>query len=361
MQVFYKLIVLVLLAPLESVEASVNLEKQTEETLDFILQFSAQAAESGEDIDCGTFGKELGLLEEKNFYVKELANGTNYARGLFEKFCYEEAGLHTRKNPHVKAEWENSYNNLLRSAPWEMTYEQRVAALKDSWKADFSDEDEDEITDAIFDKKEIAFARQASCSKTRNNVRCTYQAATGKGLSIVRVGNEFKRKRDTFLVCAQAAYTRDLRLLFKWREGYNITHTCRVSEKNFAKYRNKKIEEIDDEEVAYLFKWATLKKGSPISAPKALDVQCKIGFKDAHYCTPTMVILPTEHSYKKTVCSLETKARSTNLLLARVSSTKSKWECSTYNLLNTYTPRHKENDIDCMEKNCALPYIPEEK
>jgi hypothetical protein len=340
-----------------------SLKERTEHTLDFIHQFSVVALETNGDVDCNEFGKELVLLEDRNFYIKELAKGTNFARGLYEKYCYHEAKFYTRENPRAKIGAEDSSDSLLRKAPWEMSKEERIAALKDSWKADYTEEEEDEITDAIFNDEMMDWARRASCSKTKNNIRCTYHAATGKGLSIVRLGEEFRKYTDSYLVCAQAAYTKDLQILIKWREGYNITHKCMISKKNFAKDRNTRYNEIKDEETSYLFNWASKKYGSAIATPKAMDAQCKLGFSDAHYCTPTMVILPTEHTYKKTVCSLETKARATNLLIAKVSSTKSKWECTSYNLLNSYNGRSKmdDNDQNCMDKNCALPYIPEEK
>lgn len=334
-----------------------SLKDRTEHTLDFIHQFSVVTLENQGDVDCNEFGKELVLLEDRNFFIKELARATNYARGIYTKYCPHEAKFYNRENPRAKVGLEESANSMLRKAPWEMTLEERIAALKDSWKEDFTEEEEDEITDAIYDDRFLDFARKATCGKTKDNIRCTYTAATGKSLSIVRLPERYRKYTDSYLVCAQAAYTKDLRILLKWHEGYNIKHKCGISNKKYSRYRNKAYNNISDKEVSYLFNWASRKRGSPIETPKALDAQCKLGFADAHYCTPTMIILPTEHDYKKTVCSLETKATNTNLIVARVSSTKSKWSCKSFNLLQTYYGI-RDNDESCMDSNCALPYIP---
>ena len=145
MSIIKKMTVLASLAIAGSASATDSLKDRTEHTLDFIHQFSVQALETEGNVDCNEFGKELVVLEDKNFYIQELAKGTNFARGLYEKYCHHEAKFYTRENPRAKVGLEDSSDSMLKKAPWEMTLEERVAALKGSWKADYTEEEEDEI------------------------------------------------------------------------------------------------------------------------------------------------------------------------------------------------------------------------
>lgn len=186
---------------------------------------------------------------------------------------------------------------------------------------------------------------------------CKYNHDTGKGLFILK--EKYPSQPTNSIVCAQATSESNFDVKLLANGHYKIQGKCIVSSKDFNR---------NTPDVAGLFNWLSEDlRGKPVQMPKEMYSQCHRVFKNAKYCTPTLIVTQTEKKNIFEACSLTTKRYLNAFLFFRVSGGNSSWKCD---LLDITKPEKEPRVLSVYERectsdrwgnpnpNCALPYIP---
>ena len=225
---------------------------------------------------------------------------------------------------------------------------------------------------------------------------CIYNHAWGKGSFILRSPslkgkltlNKLNEKRPLYLICVLSNTKKEGRTHLL----YNIQSKCEVSSVFFDYYLDKiktKVElnpspkkvkkpkeklswrerrklkkekrkrkdtkirsGLDNDlrsDLKGLFYWIDKKtKYDPVKIPEPLMTQCKEVFKDAYFCTPTLIVLPTIEDDVVDICQMKTKNTDVRVPL-RVAKANSKWDCKSTDMKE---PTFKEK-LDRKEHLCV--------
>lgn len=196
------------------------------------------------------------------------------------------------------------------------------------------------------------------CKQENSQTACYYNHSTGRGFFVHRLEGT-----DHYLACAHTA-------IFDqhfFRKKTIINTKCRISRAPFANYidQNKKVV-VEPDIKGFLLWHLEEPKLRPLLQPSVLGKQCHTAFADALYCTPTILVMPTERKEVQTVCHLKTKSRHIRAPFVGYSKHKSKWFCKDWDM-RKYKPIKKLSDSekDCMfneessmPRKCYLPHIP---
>jgi hypothetical protein len=217
-----------------------------------------------------------------------------------------------------------------------------------------------EMRDEI-DETNTLWNTPPTCLRSEAMQECHYSHGSGKGVFIYQQprpqGYPFN-----YLVCAQnATQHREGFLLFS-TSNYRIRSKCVVS--NFP-WLNGPGGRSDANGV---IDWPSRGvSGNPILMPRALAQQCELAFRDAIYCTPSLIAFATEKDDVVGICSLDTKRRNSRFLFIRFGRSHSRWNCELKDLSSPdpeprvlgYDERNcNPDEFGLISLSCDLPYIP---
>ncbi len=100
--------------------------------------------------------------------------------------------------------------------------------------------------------------------------------------------------------------------------------------------------------------------------PFALAEQCLTTFTDAAFCSPTLVVMPTQNPDVFDACGLQTNLHDFNAIVARIAHGTSRWVCESKDLrVVDKQNRLSMREWDCVPNmwgnisaGCKLPYLP---
>ena len=256
------------------------------------------------------------------------------------------------------------------------------------------------------------------CKESENVRECIYNHAWGKGSFILRSPsfkgkltlNQLNEKKPHYLICVLSNTKKEGRTHLL----YNIQSKCEVSSVFFDYYLEKietKVElnplasegeerpkeklswrerrklkkekkkrrdttirtSLDDDlrsDIKGLFYWIDKKtKYDPVKIPQPLMTQCNEVFKDAYFCTPTLIVLPTIEEDVVDICQMKTKNTDIRVPFLRVAKANSKWDCQSTDMKEpTFKEKLDKKEHLCVprdsgniKKSCLLPYIPNDQ
>ena len=256
------------------------------------------------------------------------------------------------------------------------------------------------------------------CLESENVRECLYNHNWGKGSFVLRSPSfkgklsleKLNERRPNYLVCVLSNTKKEGRTHLL----YNIKSKCEVSSVFFDYYFKKvetkidpienkesEIEDLNKKKLSWwqkrklrkkknknikkvrtvldqdlrsdlkgLFNWIDKKtKYDPVKIPKPLMTQCSEVFKDAYFCTPTLIVLPTTEDDVVDICSMKTKNIDVRVPFLRVVKANSKWDCKSVDMkVPTFKEKLDKDDHLCVprdsgkiKKSCLLPYIPNEQ
>ncbi len=183
---------------------------------------------------------------------------------------------------------------------------------------------------------------------------CEFRHTNGRGLFALSQND--KLWAPNFLVCASTAGSQQM----AFGSDYLIETKCRISNVDWIAGSGRP-------DVQGLFYWLEQPATrTSIEIPQALAQQCDTMFPEAVFCSPTLMVLPTQKRDFVDVCSLETYLAKVDFVVVRVSSGNSRWTCETKNLRNVDAQENLTaqewgcvpNQFGKTDGRCALPYIP---
>ncbi|NRA67804.1 MAG: hypothetical protein HRU19_25205 [Pseudobacteriovorax sp.] len=197
------------------------------------------------------------------------------------------------------------------------------------------------------------------------NLLCRYNPNTGNGLFVYR-SSEVIDNRLRYLVCTSTASETSGGLQSK----YALDANCIISNGAWgAASRGVDNGQWKQTTERAAFRWyheRNFKK--PVEIPIALKDQCRIGFSEALYCSPQLIIFNDTNHADITVCRLSTIRRSTSFLFIRVDDHKSKWTCSHLNFNKSLKDSFSNDERYCapdwrgqLNPGCHLPTLAEDK
>jgi hypothetical protein len=107
----------------------------------------------------------------------------------------------------------------------------------------------------------------------------------------------------------------------------------------------------------------------PAKLPFALGEQCQTTFSDAAFCSPTLVVMPTQNPDVYDACGLQTHLKGFNPIVVNIVRGQSRWVCETKDLrVVNKQERLSVHEWDCVpnlrgniSSMCKLPYLPTTK
>lgn len=199
------------------------------------------------------------------------------------------------------------------------------------------------------------------CLDSDDMVACRYNHDSGKGVFVYKESS-WDNYPLNYLVCAQNAAQGHKSFLIFSTSNYFIRSKCVVSSYPWVNGPGGR------SDTNGVIDWPS--RGnveSPVLMPRAMAQQCELAFRDAIYCTPSLIAFKTEHRDLVGVCKLETNRRNSRFLFIRVGNSKSRWSCELKDLA-TPDPEPRVlgySESECnpdqfglINLTCDLPYIP---
>ena len=150
--------------------------------------------------------------------------------------------------------------------------------------------------------------------------------------------------------------------------GYAITSRCLVSSADWRAYASNVGPDLSARsDVQGLLTWMYQDSYmAPMAMPGSLYSQCRDAFSDSLFCSPSLIVLPTQVPEQVDVCKLDSRRSALNLGIIKISSGSSKWTCTRTDLrlqerdeiLSTQEENCVPNMLGQVDPQCDLPYIP---
>jgi hypothetical protein len=205
-------------------------------------------------------------------------------------------------------------------------------------------------------KKDFApWSAQPLCNGAWGNIHtCEFNHKNGHGLLILQ--QKSVNSFPNYLVCASMTGQTN-----NWFDNTEIvTSNCLVSS---VDWRSNPGRSDARGVLSWLQEPASYKT---LSVPASLAEHCKGLFAEASYCSPTLLVLPSENPHAFDVCWLKTFRSETRLVVLDVNTYNSEWHCERKDLrfvdtqerLGANAWRCVANDWGYVNPKCPLPYIP---
>ena len=198
-------------------------------------------------------------------------------------------------------------------------------------------------------------------ANSRYNHLCYFNKKTGRGLFIFEEPEI--QAFSNYLVCASKAGEHS----GFFGSGYAITSRCLISSLDWRVYTHIDKDTRIRNDVRGFLNWTESNAfEKPIALPVALAEQCREAFKGAIYCSPQLIVLPTQVSKAFDVCELETYRSAVSILFISIKSGSSHWKCQRFDLakdpVNEILSVEEESCLPNyaaeVDPGCDLPYIP---